>query len=214
MVKVMIVDDYELVREGIKRLIEFDGDICVADEACDGEECLGKIRSVKPDVVLLDINMPGKNGFEILKELRSRKNCPKILMLTVYSEVEYLIKAIDMGVDGYVLKDADSRELIRAVHIINGGEKFIQPSLIPMLNSRLIARDIDKEKIDFLSKRELEVLKIASVGLLNKEIGEKLDISERTVKNHMANIFRKLDCSDRTQAAVFCIRNGLVKVNG
>lgn len=214
MVKVMIVDDYELVREGIKRLIEFDGDICVADEACDGEECLGKIRSVKPDVVLLDINMPGKNGFEILKELRSRKNCPKILMLTVYSEVEYLIKAIDMGADGYVLKDADSRELIRAVHIINGGEKFIQPSLIPMLNSRLIARDIDKEKIDFLSKRELEVLKLASVGLLNKEIGEKLDISERTVKNHMANIFRKLDCSDRTQAAVFSIRNGLVKVNG
>lgn len=214
MVRVMIVDDYELVREGIKRLIEFDDDICVADEACDGEECLDKIRSVKPDVVLLDINMPGKNGFDILKELHSRKSCPKILMLTVYNEVEYLIKAIDMGVDGYVLKDADSRELIRAIHIINEGEKFIQPSLIPMLNSRLIARDIDKEKISFLSERELEVLKLASVGLLNKEIGEKLDISERTVKNHMANIFRKIDCNDRTQAAVFSIRNGLVKVNG
>lgn len=113
-----------------------------------------------------------------------------------------------------ILKDADSKELIRAIHIINNGEKFIEPSLIPLLNSRLIARDVDSEKVKALSDRETEVLKLVASGMLNKEIAEKLHISERTVKNHMTNIFRKIDCGDRTQAAIFCIRNGLVKVNG
>lgn len=213
MIKVMIVDDHKMVREGIKKLIEFDSDIKVVDESNDGEDCLTKLRSVKPDIILLDINMPELNGIETLKALRHRKHCPKILILTVHNEVEYLIKAIDIGIDGYILKDADSKELIRAIHVIDNGEKFIQPSLIPLLNSKLIARDADKEKIYFLSERELEVLKLAAVGLLNKEIGEKLNISERTVKNHMTNIFRKIDCNDRTQAAVFCIRNGLVSVH-
>lgn len=213
MINVMIVDDHKMVREGLKRILEFDGDVKVIDEADNGQDCLNKLKTVKPDIILLDINMPVMNGIETLQALKKKKKKYKVLMLTVHNEVEYLLKAVDIGIDGYLLKDSDSSELKRAITSVNNGEKFIQPSLIPLLNSKLIARDLDKEKLDKLSNREIEVLKLVSVGMFNKEIGKKLDISERTVKNHMSNIFKKIECTDRTQAAVFAIRNGLVNVN-
>ena len=213
MINVMVVDDHKMVREGLKRILEFDGDVKVIDEADNGQDCLNKLKTVKPDIILLDINMPVMNGIETLQALKKKKKKYKVLMLTVHNEVEYLLKAVDIGIDGYLLKDSDSSELKRAITSVNNGEKFIQPSLIPLLNSKLIARDLDKEKLDKLSNREIEVLKLVSVGMFNKEIGKKLDISERTVKNHMSNIFKKIECTDRTQAAVFAIRNGLVNVN-
>lgn len=214
MIRVMIADDHKMVREGLKSLIEFDDNIRVVEEADNGNECIEKLCHSNPDVLLLDINMPDISGIEVLDILVKKKNCPKILMLTVHSEMEYLIKSIDMGADGYLLKDSDSHELIRAIYYVHQGEKFIQPSLIPLLNSRLISRDMDREKINALSEREIEVLRLVSVGFLNKDIAEKLFISERTVKNHLFNIFKKINCSDRTQAAVFCIRNGLVSLDG
>lgn len=214
MIRVMIADDHKMVREGLKSLIEFDDNIRVVEEADNGKECIEKLCYSNPDVLLLDINMPDISGIEVLDILVKKKNCPKILMLTVHSEMEYLIKSIDMGADGYLLKDSDSHELIRAIYYVHQGEKFIQPSLIPLLNSRLISRDMDREKINALSEREIEVLRLVSVGFLNKDIAEKLFISERTVKNHLFNIFKKINCSDRTQAAVFCIRNGLVSLDG
>ena len=214
MIKLMIVDDHKMIREGLKTLLEFDENIKVISEADNGNECLMKLTNAKPDIILLDINMPEMNGIETLKAIHRKKNHPKVLILTVHNEIEYLMKAVDIGVDGYILKDSESRELLRAVYSIAGGEKFIQPNLIPLLNSKLIARDMDKEKIDRLSDREIEVLKLVATGLFNKEIGERLEISERTVKNHLSNIFKKIDCTDRTQAAVFCIRNGLVSVHG
>ena len=134
----------------------------------------------------------------------------KILILTVHNEVEYLIKAVDLGVDGYILKDSGSEELKSAIHAVMRGESYIQPEMIPALNSRLIHRDVDKEKIASLTRRELDVLIQVSNGLFNKEIATNLSISERTVKNHLSNIFRKLDVADRTQAAVFAIRNNIV----
>ena len=152
------------------------------------------------------------NGIETLEVIRKKKPKTKVLILTVHNEIEYLLRAVDIGIDGYILKDSDSQELIRAVNSVYLGEKFIQPSLIPFLNSKLIARDLDAEKMNRLSKREIEVLKLVAVGMFNKEIGKKLGISERTVKNHMSSIFKKIDSSDRTQAAVFAIRNGLVDV--
>lgn len=212
MINVLIADDHKMVREGLKRILEFDGEISVVDEADNGQECLQKIRSCKPDIVLLDINMPVMNGIETLEVIRKKKPKTKVLILTVHNEIEYLLRAVDIGIDGYILKDSDSQELIRAVNSVYSGEKFIQPSLIPLLNSKLIARDLDVEKMDRLSKREIEVLKLVAVGMFNKEIGKKLGISERTVKNHMSSILKKIDSSDRTQAAVFAIRNGLVDV--
>jgi len=213
MISVMIVDDHKMVREGLKRILEFDGEVQVIEEADNGQDCIKKLKTVKPDIILLDINMPVMNGIETLQALKKKRKKYKVLMLTVHNEIEYLIKAVDIGIDGYLLKDSDSNELKRAINCVHNGEKFIQPSLIPLLNSKLIARDLDKEKVERLSNREIEVLKLVSVGMFNKEIGKKLDISERTVKNHMSSIFKKIECTDRTQAAVFAIRNGLVNVN-
>ena len=211
-IKVMIADDHILMREGIKQLLEFDGKREVIAEANDGEECLEKLKTVKPEVLLLDINMPKKNGIEVLKSIRNQNLKVKVLILTVHNEIEYLLKAVDIGVDGYILKDSESAELKRAIMTVLEGESYIQSSLIPALNSRLIARDVDKEKIDSLTKRELEVLVQVANGMFNKEIANTLNISERTVKNHLSNIFRKIEVSDRTQAAVFAIKNDIIKL--
>lgn len=211
-IKVMLADDHILMREGIRQLLEFDGSISVIAEANDGEECISKLLKFKPDVLLLDINMPKKNGIEVLEEIKKKNINVKVLILTVHNETEYLLKAVDIGVDGYLLKDSESAELKRAISAVLNGENYIQPSLIPALNNRLVSRDIDKDKIESLTKRELEVLIQVANGMFNKEIATSLDISERTVKNHISNIFKKIDVSDRTQAAVFAIKNDLIKL--
>lgn len=211
-INIMIADDHTMMREGIKQLLEFDGDIKVIAEASDGNECLQKLENIHPDVLLLDINMPEKNGLEVLKELKKKENLTKVLILTVHNEVEYLVNAVDIGVDGYILKDSGSAELKRAIFTIMEDETFIQPSLIPLLNARLIKRDRDIDKVDLLTKREREVLIQVANGMFNKEIADCLLISERTVKNHISSIFRKIEVFDRTQAAVFAIRNNLIKI--
>lgn len=209
----MIADDHSMIREGLKNLLELDVDIQVISEAVDGEDCLDKLQVVKPDVLLLDINMPKKNGLEVLKSLKSKRSKLKVLVLTVHNEIEYLMKAVDIGVNGYVLKDSESAELKKAIFTVAEGETYIQPSLIPALNAKMIETNKDAEKIKSLTKRELDVLKLLAVGMFNKEVGKRLEISERTVKNHVSNIFKKLGVTDRTQAAVFAIRNNLVQIH-
>ena len=203
-ISIMITDDHSMIREGLKSLLELDDDIKVIAEAVDGRDCLDKLDVYKPDVLLLDINMPNMNGLEVLKELKARKSKVKVLVLTVHNETEYLMKAVDIGINGYVLKDSESAELKKAIRAIMDGETYIQPSLIPALNAKRLERNEDEEKIDSLTRRELEVLKLLAIGMYNKEVAEKLEISERTVK--------KLEVTDRTQAAVFAIRNNLIKV--
>ena len=212
-VTIMIADDHSMVREGLKSLLELDGDIQVIEEAVDGEDCLEKLKTCKPDVLLLDINMPKKNGLEVLQCINKSNLKVKVLVLTVHNEVEYLIKAVDIGVDGYILKDSESAELKKAIFTVAEGESYIQPSLIPALNAKMIETNKDAEKIKSLTKRELDVLKLLAVGMYNKEVGKRLEISERTVKNHVSNIFKKLGVTDRTQAAVFAIRNNLVQIH-
>lgn len=211
-IKIMIADDHSMIREGLKSLLELEGDIQVVAEAEDGVDCLEKLKTCTPDVLLLDINMPRKNGLEVLQTLKSSKSKVKVLVLTVHNEVEYLMKAVDIGVDGYILKDSESAELKKAIFSIVEGENYIQPSLIPSLNSKMIEKNRDEGKIESLTKRELEVLKLLAVGMYNKEVAEKLNISERTVKNHVSNIFKKIEVTDRTQAAVFAIRNNLIEL--
>ena len=211
-IKVMLADDHALMCEGIKHLLEFDGSIEVIEEANNGIECLEKLENSEPDILLLDINMPDMNGIEVLEELKKINKSVKVLILTVHSEVEYLIRAIDIGANGYILKDSGSVELKQAINVIMTDGSYIQPSLLPALNSRLINRDIDKEKLESLTKREIEILTQVAGGMFNKEIANNLDISERTVKNHISNIFKKIDVSDRTQAAVFAIKNNVVKL--
>ena len=211
-IRVIIADDHTLMRQGIMQLLGFDEDIEIVGQAQDGVDCLSVINRIKADVLLLDINMPKKNGIEVLKQIKKKKKPMKVLILTIHNETEYLIKAVDIGADGYILKDSGFDELKRAIHAVNQGELYIQPSLIPALNSRLVSRDTDSEKIELLSKREMGVLKLASQGMSNRDIAGALEISERTVKNHLSNIFKKIEVADRTQAAVFAIRNNLIEI--
>ena len=211
-IRVMIADDHSMIREGIRQLLEFDGSIEVVGEASNGVECLEGLNVYNPEVLLLDINMPEKNGIDVLRQMKADELQIKVLILTVHNEIEYLMSAVDIGVDGYILKDSDSSELKKAIRTICNGENYIQPSLIPVLNSQLIKRDTDKEKITALTNRELEVLVQVANGMFNKEIATNLNISERTVKNHISNIFKKIDVSDRTQAAVFAIKNNIIKI--
>ena len=197
-INIMITDDHSMIREGLKNLLELDGDIKVIAEAENGEDCLDKLKTFRPDVLLLDINMPKMNGLEVLKALKDRKSKVKVLVLTVHNETEYLMKAVDIGINGYVLKDSESAELKKAIFTIADGETYIQPSLIPALNS--------------LTKREMEVLKEMAVGKFNRDIAKEMKISERTVKNHISSIFKKLEVTDRTQAAVFAIRNNIIQI--
>lgn len=211
-IRVMITDDHSLIREGLKQLLEFDGSIEIVGEASNGVECLEKIKECDPEVLLLDINMPEKNGIEVLKQMKADNSQIKILILTVHNEMDYLVQAVDIGVDGYILKDSESSELKKAIRTVKSGENYIQPSLIPALNSQLLNRDTDKDRISLLTNRELEVLVQVANGMFNKEIAINLNISERTVKNHISNIFKKIDVSDRTQAAVFAIKNNIIKL--
>ena len=156
--------------------------------------------------------MPKMNGLEVLKALKDRKSKVKVLVLTVHNETEYLMKAVDIGINGYVLKESEFAELKKAIFTIADGETYIQPSLIPALNSKMIQKNEDELKIDALTKREMEVLKEMSVGKFNRDIAKEMKISERTVKNHISSIFKKLEVTDRTQAAVFAIRNNIIQI--
>ena len=207
-IEIIIADDHMMIREGLKQLLELDGTMKVIAEANDREECLNLLnKKIHPDILLLDINMPKKNGIEVLEYIKQNKIPVKVLILTVHNEVEYLLKAVDIGIDGYLLKDSSYDELKEAIDVIISGNTYIQPSLLPALNESMEDYALDKEKIEWLTKRELDVLRLISKGCSNKKISDELTISERTVKNHISHIFRKIDVQDRTQAAVFAIRN-------
>lgn len=207
-IEIIIADDHMMIREGLKQLLELDGTMKVIAEANDGEECLNLLnKKIHPDILLLDINMPKKNGIEVLEYIKQNKIPVKVLILTVHNEVEYLLKAVDIGIDGYLLKDSSYDELKEAIDVVISGNTYIQPSLLPALNESMEDYALDKETIECLTKRELDVLRLISEGCSNKKISDELTISERTVKNHISHIFRKIDVEDRTQAAVFAIRN-------
>lgn len=209
-IKIIIADDHKLVREGIRQLLELDGEIKVIAEADDGIQCIEKMRMQKPDVLLLDINMPNMSGLEVLQELKEGGIDQKILILTIHNEIEYLLKAVEIGVEGYVLKDSNSDVLKKAIITIYQGETYIQPSLAPYLRMKLNKKE--KVKLDDLTRRETEVLKLVARGLFNKEIADTLSISEKTVKNHVSSIFKKINVSDRTQAAVYAIKNNYIEL--
>lgn len=211
-VNILLADDHRMIREGLKQLLEMDPGIEVVGEAGDGYECLNLANKTKPNIVLLDLNMPNLDGLQVLNIMKQQKMICKVIILTIHNEVDYLIKALDNGCDGYVLKDSDFDTLKKAIYSVYSGDTYIEPSLMPLLNASLAERDVLKEKVSDLTKRELEVLKMIASGAFNKEIALTLNISERTVKNHVSNIFKKIGVSDRTQAAVFAIKNNIISI--
>lgn len=210
-ISIIIVDDHSMIREGLKQLLELDGDIKVIGEAGDGKECLELLSKVNPDVILLDINMPNMNGLQVLDKIKRGNKEIKVLILTIHNEIEYLAKAVEIGVNGYVLKDSNSMILKTAITTVYHGDTYIQPSLTPLLKEKLEI-SIRRKKESLLTKRELQILELLGEGLCNKEIAERLFISEKTVKNHVSSIFKKIAVTDRTQAVVYAIKNNIIDV--
>lgn len=209
MINIMLVDDHVLFRESLRVLIEKDKFIKVSCEAATMSECINCLRFHDVDIVLLDITLGDENGLDILEFIRKKKINTKVIMLTMHKEVENLVRAMELKTNGYLLKTITHDELFTAIHDVYGGIDYIQPDLLPYLNNYLINKDIDREKINLLTARELELLKMITSGKKNLEIATTLNISERTVKNHLSHVFDKLKVADRTQAAVFAIRNNL-----
>lgn len=208
-ITILLVDDHKIIREGIRGLLELENDFLVVGEASDGKECIQKVEECKPDVMLLDINMPVMTGLEALEKLHDRGIMPRTLVLTIHDEVQYLRRAVELGANGYVLKDSDFNTLSRAIKEVHKGEDFIDKKLLPMFNEKILSSEKDENE---LTKREREILVLIAKGYINKEIAQNLSISEKTVKNHISNLFKKIDVSDRTQAAVYAIKNNFVDI--
>lgn len=212
--KLMIVDDHTMVREGLKMLIGLEENLEVVAEAENGIEALDKIMRFVPDIVLMDINLPKMNGLNVIERLNVHDISTKVIVLTLHNDIEYLFRSVEIGVNGYVLKDADFDTLMKAIWTVHKGDTYIQPSLASQLMKEINRPHRSRYQEDSqLTRRELEVLQLITQGCLNKEIAGHLDISEKTAKNHVANIFRKINVHDRTQAAVYAIKNSLVKIS-
>ncbi|NLW23021.1 MAG: response regulator transcription factor [Tissierellia bacterium] len=215
-ISVMLADDHVLIREGIKQLLELEDDIRVVVQAGNGQEAIDMALKYDPDVILLDINMPKMNGIDVLRRLKDLGVGSKIIMLTIHEDREYLIETMKIGANGYVLKDSDADTLISAIRDVNNGRTYIQPSIASVLVEDISKSDKeyneDLRKIEMLTKREYEVLTLIAEGLNNKDIADKLFISEKTVKNHVSNIFKKIEVNDRIQAAIFAFKNNIKKI--
>lgn len=211
-VNILLADDHKMVREGIRCLLENVPEFNVVGEAADGYECISLVNKTKPNIVLLDIDMPDMNGIEALRVIKEQKMLCKVIMLTRHNEIDYLMKALEIGCDGYILKESSFDTLKKAIFKVYSGDKYIEPNMMPLLNANMQEKSTVKKKISELTRREIDVLKMIASGSFNKEIASTLNISERTVKNHVSNIFKKIEVSDRTQAAVFAIKNGIITI--
>lgn len=214
-IKVMIVDDHGLIREGIKQILELEDDILVVGQAGNGEDAFNMATELNPDIILLDINMPKVNGIEALRRFKDMGIKSKVIILTIHEDREYILKTLKLGANGYILKDSSANNLIKGIRTVANGEKFIQQSVADLVNESPSCDDISNNvisQINSLTKREYEVLILIAEGLNNKDIADKLFISEKTVKNHVSNILRKLDLNDRVQVAIFAYKNNIKKL--
>ncbi len=209
-VKVMIVDDHNLVREGLKAVFAQGDEIDVVGEAGSGEEAIEMVEKVKPDVILMDISMPGMNGIQATKQIRDKHPDAKIVILTMLDQEGYVYEAIKAGATGYMLKSTSSDELVNAIQTVNDGKALLHPDATAQLLKEFVTLAQNKAKDYGLSNREMEVLQLLSEGKTNKEIAKALWISEQTVKTHVAHIFDKLGTSDRTETVARALRSGLV----
>ena len=215
-IKILIADDHALLRQGVKRVLNFEDDLEVIGEAEDGQETLARTLVLQPDVLLLDLNMPGLSGLEVACQLQAAKSKTKIIVLTIHDSDNYVLELLKNGVLGYLLKDVEPSMLIKAIHVVNEGNAFVYPSLAERLfggvaedeNINEKARTMWREsRSERLTSREMDVLSCIAKGFSNQDIAQALFVSEKTVKNHLTNIFRKLNVNDRTQALIYVLKH-------
>ncbi|MBC8589528.1 response regulator [Wansuia hejianensis] len=212
-IELMIVDDHSLMRAGLRKIIEETNDIKIIYEAKNGQEAIEIVSVRAPDIILLDINMPRLNGLETLRRIKDLGIKSKIIILSSYTSKNYIIEAIKIGADAYISKNIDTSTLIDVIRDVNRGKNYLQPSLQKILNQNLNkdhSNDVAINKIELLSKREYEILYLLAIGYNNQEIGRELYISEKTVKNHITNVYKKLDVKDRVQAVIFAYVNQII----
>lgn len=211
-IRILIADDHHVVRRGLVFFLKTQPEIEIIGEARDGKEAVEMTIKLLPDVVLMDLEMPNMNGIEATREII--KSCPniKIMMLTSFSDQDHVIPAIEAGASGYQLKDIEPDELVQAIIHLKNGENQLHPKATSHLLSHVTANSSEERKpLDGLTKRELEVLKEIAKGKSNKEIASDLFITEKTVKTHVSNVLSKLGLADRTQAALYAVRNGVMR---
>ncbi|GHG28228.1 MULTISPECIES: response regulator [Streptomyces] len=207
-IRVLLVDDHQVVRRGLRTFLEVQDDIEVVGEAGDGAEGVARAEELRPDVVLMDIKMPGTDGIEALKRLRGLANPAKVLIVTSFTEQRTVVPALRAGASGYVYKDIDPDALAGAIRSVHAGHVLLQPEVA----GALLAQDDPQGgtgRGTTLTEREREVLGLIADGRSNREIARALVLSEKTVKTHVSNILMKLDLADRTQAALWAVRHGL-----
>jgi DNA-binding NarL/FixJ family response regulator len=207
-IKVLIVDDHQVVREGLRRILELDKGIEVVGEAKSGEEAIVKASSTGPDVVVMDLKMPGIDGIKATEEIKKRIPDTNVLILTLYAE-DFVRQAVEAGASGYLLKDSDTEQITMAIHQVNEGLCPIAPSLTKELVTKF-ARLSREEKSAMLSKRQTDILKLIADGMSGKDIGEQLFISTSTVKREIRNIFDRLGVNDRAQAVSEAMKRRII----
>jgi two-component system NarL family response regulator len=214
-VKVLIVDDHALVREGLTKILSTEESIKVVGEAANGAQAVEQAIKQQPDVILMDINMPVTNGIEATKLRKNKKPEIGIIALTIHDQEEYLFEMIKAGVSGYILKDISPSVLVQTIFGVARGQSFITPSMTAKMfheYARLSSQNHFGTSSQGLTRREVDVLNLVAHGENNRTIAKKLYISEKTVKNHLTNIFQKLGVEDRTQAAIHAVKNRLVEI--
>ena len=222
-IRLMIVDDHPLFRAGLRRVLEMEDDLSIEGEAADGEEALAKARELRPQVILMDINLPKMNGLQVTRELTAARDDIAVIVLTAYHDDEQMLHALRAGASAYFPKDVESQELVRAVreaaksnYVVNDAvlaKPQVAAWLIGQFEQMAVTGDESPEyTFQPLSSREMEILKCITRGQSNKEIAKLLGISRQTVKNHMTSILRKLAVNDRTQAAVYALRRGWIRL--
>lgn len=207
-IKVLLVDDHQVVRRGLRTFLEVQDDIEVVGEASDGAEGVARAQELQPDVVLMDVRMPGMDGIDALRKLRELDNSARVLIVTSFTEQRTVVPALRAGAAGYVYKDVDPDALARAIRSVHAGHILLQPEVAGALLSQEEANS-SQGRAGSLTEREQEVLGLIADGRSNREIARALVLSEKTVKTHVSNILMKLDLADRTQAALWAVRHGV-----
>ncbi|MBN1699090.1 MAG: response regulator transcription factor [Spirochaetales bacterium] len=214
-IRVLIADDHIVVRQGFRELLRSHRDIEVVGEASSGEEALELAGAFEPDIILMDIAMPGINGIEATKKIKKSNPAVNIIILTAYDNDEFIFACLAAKAAGYLLKNIEGDELIRSIRAVYHGDSVLHPSITRKVIGRLQSREEEKQlpKRNVISRRELEIVRLGIEGFVNKEIADRLRISERTVQTHWRNIFVKLNVSTRVEAIMICLRKKWVTLD-
>jgi DNA-binding NarL/FixJ family response regulator len=211
MIRVLIADDHGIVRDGIRRILEDREDIQIVGEASDGQKAIQKVRETAPDVVLLDISMPGMDGIDVTKQLKAIDPEVRILILTMHAEEQYAPRLMRAGAMGYVTKHAAPGDLVKAIHTVHSGRRFISPTLAENLAWRYLGDRADLTPVECLSDRELQVLCLLAKGNTNQEIAGFLHLSVKTINTYRGRVLEKLNLRNNAELTLFVVRNGLIE---